>query len=390
MKKIIYIILAVLTIAGVSSCKDQDDIYQQWVKKGGYIYPEKSTGLEAYDGYNRIKLVWAYPKDPSVTSAKVTWLNGAKSLNVNYADFAGKDTIVVNIDSLEERSYTFEVTNYDAEGNKSMTTEITASPYAENWLLTHSEREIISSEVQSDGSALVKTGYGTDEMIATRFRYINNAGDTVNLAQTLNVNSASVSLPDAAPGKKFEYSSSFCPTDGLDTLWNAWRRSPTPIAGKLYTRNWVATCNTPATRPTSNLFDGIIGNNVDYAWWSNSNTFPKILVIDTQKDTYMLNKIILYQNESGAYTYRTNNNVEVYWGNQPFDPNAGSGYATTDPFKNALYSGSTVFWNGTSHATFSTADMINARYIAIVFLNSRRNGNALFEVEAYGYDSSIE
>lgn len=389
MKKFIYIILAVLTIAGVSSCKDQDDIYQQWVKKGGYTYPEKSTDLKAYDGYNRIKLQWAYPKDPSVTSAKITWANGTKSLDVNYSDYVGKDTIVIYIDNLEERSYTFDIVNFDAAGNKSMTTEITTSPYAENWLLTHSEREIISADVQSDGSALVKTGFGTDEMIATRFRYLNNAGDTITLTETLPAASSTISFPDAAPGKKFEYSSSYCPAEGLDTIWNAWRRSPNPIAGKLDCSGWVATCNTVATRPTSNLFDGVIGSDVNHAWWSyDMTTFPKILVIDTQSSTYMINKLLLYQNEAGGYTYRTNYNVEVYFGNQLFDINAGTDYANTDPFKNAVYSKSLVFWNGTSWAGVWLPEMENVRYIAIVFKDSRRNGNALFEVEAYGYDTS--
>ena len=385
--------LVILALAGMSACTNQDDIYKQWVHPAGLDYPEKSNHLAAYSGHNRIKLTWAYPKDPSVVSAKIFWENRLKSMALNYADYAGQDSVSVIIDNLDERSYSFEIENYDASGNVSMVTALSALPYAEVWLSNHAEREIKSAEITTGSAATIKTGFGTNEMMATKFRYVNTAGDTVELAEQLDPNTASITFPDAVSGKRFEYCSGYCPAQGLDTLWNTWRKSPTPIAGKLNAKGFsvVATEGTAYGSYTPNkIFDGV-RNNLSYMWWARYGNFPKILAIDTGKDTYMFNKFILWQSETvGGYNYRTNNNVSIYFGNEPFDPNAGAGYATTAPFANALLTKSTVFWNGTTNWTGTIPEYVNARYIAIVFANSRRNGNALFEVELFGYDNAPE
>ncbi|MDD6437523.1 MAG: DUF4998 domain-containing protein [Prevotella sp.] len=384
MKPKIYIMAMALLCLVVASCKDQKDIYQEWVKKGGYIYPEKANDLGFMRGYNRMLLQWQYPKDPSVTHATVYWTNRTDSLNIDYKDYAGKDTVNLVIDGLTERAYTFEVVNYDRDGNTSMVSEITATPYAENWLATHAEREIFSAEIVGD-HALIQTGFGTDEMVKTQYRYVNAEGDTIYLDKPQDTKTASVELPGAAPGKRFQFRSAFCPANGIDTIWNSWRSSPTPIAGKLDPEGWTATATTGITLgayPTKNIFDGYY--DIKHAWWSNNKTYPKIVVIDTHKDSYMINKIAVYQ--GSAYTYRSGG-VVFYFGNEPFNPDAGANYAETAPFKNALFSKSIGLYWGTSTIWCVAPTFYNCRYIAIVFTSTKRNGSVIFEAETYGYDS---
>lgn len=371
-----------------ASCKDQSDIYQEWVKKGGYVYPEKANGMEYNRGYNRMLLKWEYPLDPSVTHATVYWTNRTDSVVVNYKDYEGKDTVTLLIDSLKEKAYTFEVVNYDRNGNTSMVTEITATPYAESWLSTHAEREIKSAEV-SGNQAVVKTGFGTDEMIATQYRYINTKGDTVYLPELQNITEQSVNLPDAVSGKRFQYRSAYCPSDGIDTIWNSWRSSPNPIAGKLSTAGWTATATDGITNggyTTSHIFDGHY-NDIGHAWWSKNGTWPKIVVIDTHKDSYYINKIAIYQGSS--YTYRSSG-VVIYYGNEPFNPNVGSGYAEDPAYKNALWHGSYGLYWSTNPIWSVAPTFLNCRYIAIVFTGTKRNGSVIFEAEAYGYDSKAD
>ena len=137
MKNYFKILIAILAVGSFSACTDQDDIYKQWVKPGGYIYPEKSTGLVSQIGNNRVLLQWAAPIDPSVEKGIITWSNGDESMEINYADYAGQDSIRVSIGGLKEKTYTFNITNYDKDGNKSITSEITAAPYDKIWLATH-------------------------------------------------------------------------------------------------------------------------------------------------------------------------------------------------------------------------------------------------------------
>ena len=100
MKKSLYILLALFIGAGLYSCKNQDDVYQEFVKKGGYVYPQKTNGLVIYSGYKRIKLVWDAPKDPSVRTAKVFWNNKTEVRDIDYANFTG-DRIELLVDGLE-------------------------------------------------------------------------------------------------------------------------------------------------------------------------------------------------------------------------------------------------------------------------------------------------
>jgi hypothetical protein len=398
MKKNAFLLIAFLVAVCVSSCKNQDDIYMEFVKKGGYVYPEMTNDLKAFRGYKRVKLVWKAPKDPSVTSAKVYWNNKAEVKEINYASFTG-NKIEIIIDKLEERSYTFELINFDSKGNQSMPTEITVSPYAENWLLTHAERSVVSAEIIGS-SAEVVMSFGTDEMIATRFRYIDINGKIVELGETMDVNNNKVSFPDAATGRRFQFSSSYCPADGLDTIWNDWIRSPAAIAGLLDCKSWNVMVTDgqiwSSSFMPSEVVDGII--NRDNRWVSAQGTlaavFPKIMVIDSQKDSYYINKVSLYQDQA-TVNRRFANSVEMYWGNVPFDPDAGNDYANSPGFADAIAKGnwlSTTFWFSTATWTRTWSEMQNFQYFAIVWKNSRSGSGwiDLWEIEFYGYDADAE
>ncbi|MGV8138583.1 MAG: DUF4998 domain-containing protein [Mangrovibacterium sp.] len=396
MKINLYILLALCIGTGLHSCKNQDDIYQEFVKKGGYVYPQKTNGLAVYSGYKRIKLTWSAPKDPSVRTAKVYWNNKTEVKDIDYASYTG-DRIELDIDGLEERSYTFNLVNFDSNGNQSMMTETTASPYAENWLMMHAERTVSSAQVNGTAADLVMS-YGTDEMIETRFRYVSKNGETVVHTQTMDAISNKISLPDAVSGKRFEFSSSYCPAEGLDTIWNDWTRSTYPISGLLDCKSWGVdvTANQiwDGNFLPTNVLDGI--NDRNHRWCSAQGTqaavFPKIMVVDTKKDSYSINKFILYQDPTST-SKRYANSVEIYWGNEPFDPNAGTDYATSPGFAKAIVNNTyltTTFYFGTASWARSWADMQKFRYMAIVWKNSRSASGwiDLWEIEFYGYDAA--
>lgn len=400
MKKYIYLLLTLVLVVCVSSCKDQDEIYKEFVKKGGYVYPEKTNELKAIRGHNRIKLTWRMPKDPSVKTAKLYWNNKTKVMDIDYSAFSG-DIAEVIVDNLEERSHTFELINFDTDGNKSMTSEITEAPYADNWLLTHSERAAYTAEIVGTAAELVM-GFGTDEMIATRFRYIDTNGDLIMLEETMGANTNKILLPNAVSGKKYEYSSSYSPAGGLDTIWSKnWVKSPTPISGKLDCKSWNVTVTTGQIWDNSFLpskaVDGVIDRN--YRWCSAqggalANVFPKIMVVDNQKDSYYINKVSLYQDQA-TYNRRYGNSVEMYWGNEPFDPDAGTDYANSPGFADAIAKGNwqtTTFWFSTATWTRTWSQMQEFQYFAIVWKNSRSRSGwiDLWEIEFYGYDSEAE
>jgi hypothetical protein len=396
MKKSLYILLALFIGAGLYSCKNQDDVYQEFVQKGGFVYPQKTNRLTIFSGYKRIKLVWDAPKDPSVRTAKIFWNNRTAVRDIDYATFTG-DRIELYVDGLEERSYTFQLVNFDSKGNQSMVSEITAAPYAENWLMMHAERTVSSAQVVGPAADLVMS-FGTNEMIATRFRYVNTNGETVVHDQTMNAASNKISLPGAVSGKRFEFSSSYCPANGLDTIWTGWTKSTNPISGLLDRKSWGVEVTADqiwdGTFLPSEVFDGVIdrSNRWVSAQGTLANVFPKIMAVDMNKDSYYINKVAFYQDQA-TLNRRFGNSVEIYWGNEPFDPNAGTEYATSPGFAAAIAKNTfltTTFYFSTATWTKSWPDMQHFRYLAIVWKNSRSSSGwiDLWEMEFYGYDAT--
>lgn len=138
MNKIAFNILTVPVLAVLAvSCGGQDEIYKEWVKKGGYDYPAKAINLSSVIGYQNVIVNWEKPMDPAVRTATLFWDNYAKSIDVDYADYPdGK--VSIEVGELEDRSYTFDIVNYDDVGNKSLAAEITVSPYGDGWMVSRS------------------------------------------------------------------------------------------------------------------------------------------------------------------------------------------------------------------------------------------------------------
>lgn len=393
----ILIFVSLIIALGFTSCKDQDEIYKEWVIPGGIVYPEKTNGLTGYAGHNRVMLKWVAPKDPSVEKAVISWNSGDQSMEINYADYAGQDTIKVYIPELEERSYTFSIKNYDDKGNISMTSEVSKAPYAANWLASCSERSIESAEVLN-GIGYVQTGFTTDNMVYTEYRYVNSAGETVLLDEK-QVNDRTVQLPDAKPGTRLEYRSYYVPTEGLDTICNEWRKYSKPISGLLDKKQpgyeFLATAtDTRGGYSPMGIFDGIDNNNTG-SWRSGNTTYPKFVFIDLQKDTYLVNRIYVvgavYPSPIGF-----NKTIELFWGMEPFtDAKLGdANYASLPAFANAKAAGNYMWaqnqWAGGFHGVDAKFSFTNVRYACVVFLDYRSGTNNITEAYVYGYDTAAE
>ena len=314
------IFAATFALAALVSCTSQDDIYKEFVKDGGLIYPAKAADVKSETGFNKVTLFWPVPKDPSVRSARIYWDNKTDSIDLNYSDFT--DTVSVKIVNLDDRSYTFTIVNFDKFGNKSMESDLTATPYGKNWLSTHEERQFKHAWV--DGTtATVQLTESTSEMVATKFRYKNLDGEWVEFGPRMTPREVNFKLTNAMRGKYFEFSSGFLPSDGRDTAWMEWTKSSYPIVYPLDTKDWTVTATTGGTMEENTpdkIFDGIADAN--HRWHSTAgNNFPKILSIDTNCEA---GKEPTYKTFSMArnpiMSYRYIFNFQIFTGNEPFNP----------------------------------------------------------------------
>ena len=390
MRKNIFVGLLISSAAFLlASCGGQDEIYKEWIKEGGYDYPAKAINMTSLQGYQKVTLMWEKPMDPAVKRAILYWDNYAKSRDVNYDDFAdGKVTIVV--DSLEDRSYTFDVVNFDADENKSLPAELTVSPYGDSWLISRSERTVVSAIMDGDDAKIEMTK-ATDEMVATRFRYKDATGAWVDFKTLLKPGTNEITLPGALKGKRFEYSSAFCPSYGRDTVWRPWTISNDGISYKINGSRWNFTVTNGqffGINTVDKIFDGKYDRSA-YSWHSskadyNKLVFPKIISVDTRASSgeeFAFTRFTFYENNTAA-SLRYIKDYLVYVGSTPFDPN-DTEYQIN--FGIPFLSG-TLSIADSQHAVVASTGA-TGRYIAIVFPNSWSSDGYidLWELEPYGY-----
>ena len=384
------ILLTVGVAVALSSCGGQDEIYKEWVKKGGYDYPAKAVNLSSVIGYKSVIINWEKPMDPAVTTATLFWDNYASSQSIDYADYSdGK--VSMEVGNLEDRSYTFDIVNYDAVGNKSLAAEITVSPYGDSWMVSRSERTVTSSRMDGRDAKIVMSK-ATDEMVATRFRYKNLQDEWVECETVLKPGENEVTFPNALKGKRFEYSSSFCPAAGKDTVWSHWTKSVDGISYALDGKRW----NVAVTKNQYfgiNVADNIFDGNKDlsaFSWHSSKsdatkNIFPKILSVDTQKafgEEYSFTRYEFYEHPDQP-TLRYIKDIVIYVGSTYYDPDDNdylNHYGI--PFIG------TQFSTEGKVSTASATQGASGRYFSIVFKNSWNTKDGfidLWELVPYGY-----
>ena len=391
MNKIISrIIFAFALLLAASSCYKQDDVYKEFVVSGGYIYPAKPVNLTYVPGYKRVVLKWDRPYDPAVKTAKVFWENYTDSMSVDYAQFPdGK--AYVSIENLQERSYTFDVVDYDSQKHASLATEITASPYGDFWLSALSERRLKQARLVGD-SATVVVSSATDQMVNTQFRYKDaTSGEMVDVEEPIYPGTDTLYFPHALKGSKFEYRSCFCPPNGADTVWSAWVTTPVAIEYKLPVEAWTveATKNQiNGTNTPDKIFDGITDKSSSrYHSSTNSSyrrNFPKVLAIDTHVadgDAVCISSFEIYEHNT-TQNSRYIKSYRLYSGTEAFDPddenysvNYGEYIAIGELDRlSAMQTGSSVLEKF-------------GRYFALVFLDSYHTYGYidLWEFVPYGY-----
>lgn len=403
MKKNVCFLLLLLIVTGLSSCKDDENEQELTLRS-----IQRPTGVSILPGYKRVKITWETPTDPLISTAKISWNQGAETMEVDYKSFIENNNEVY-IEGLENKSYTFVLINYDDAGNRSLRVEEIASPpYAEEWLETRVERTVSSAEKNGAITSIVMNSSADNELVSTRFRYVNMDGETVVLEQVLSASGTTISLPDAASGKRFEFSSSYRPANGADAVWKEWSESPDPIyeaAPLLDARSWNVTVTDRQIWNLSTDFDPklVVDGIIDRTHrWCSANTspapdvskvFPKIMVIDATK-IHNIEKVSLYQDPTNA-AGRFGKTVEIYWGNTPFDPNVGSSYESSAGFANAITNGAVIkeAWPTTTATwTKKWSELQNFRYFAIVWKDSHAAGGwvDLWEAQFFGYEAAVD
>jgi Domain of unknown function/Domain of unknown function (DUF5013) len=217
MRTLSYIIGCLLLL---SACRKQDD-YKKYIKNGEILYTGKADSLLVHPGRNRVELSWLLIADPKVSRSKIYWNNRRDSAIIDIKRTSGVDTIRFVINNLEERAYSFEVFNFDKDGNISVRTEANGfvyGPLYEDALLS---RAIGNTEMR-DGNAIIPWANidTTGGIIGMELQYTSSdhvLHDTIIRAEP---EMQITTLPDYLSASNFRYRTLYLPDPlAVDTFY---------------------------------------------------------------------------------------------------------------------------------------------------------------------------
>ena len=150
-RKYICGLFAAMAVASFSSCESLDHTQKQWADENETIFVGKLDSLEVRSGMNRVEIVGQTTYIRTAKTCEVVYDD--KKLKFNMADIVGEDGLArMIVDNLEGGNYYFDVTTYDANGNKSLTTEVYGKVYGESDVLMQTPKRITEILPQPDGT----------------------------------------------------------------------------------------------------------------------------------------------------------------------------------------------------------------------------------------------
>ncbi len=178
MKKIKLYLTFIFGIALLfNACQDMEDIHSEYLADGDIIYATKPLGIQTFAGRNRISLKYYLINAVNVNQCIVEWDEGAGSQTVNITPNLPLDSIMFDINGLEERSYIFKIYTVDKNGNRSVKEQTSGASYAEKFEAILTNRPIIGITGGGTIDSLVVTwGTPTEGNTGVEITYNNSEG----------------------------------------------------------------------------------------------------------------------------------------------------------------------------------------------------------------------
>ena len=194
-----------------------DDIYKPFIEDGEIIYSVKVDSILALPGRYRIKIRAGFASAPHVKKVRITWDNGESEQEWDVT--GSNDSVFYDfmIDSLEERSYVFEVYSIDAKGNRSVKTDLFASVYGDKYNALIKNRSVQKVDLTVD-SAMIEMNNPEKGMVGTIFNYTSKGGE--QKSYFLPAEESMAIIKDCDYSVTLNYKSAYLPEpNAIDTFY---------------------------------------------------------------------------------------------------------------------------------------------------------------------------
>lgn len=414
MKKIYQsICISLVSLFIFGSCDDLMDVHKKYIEDGEIIYAQNLDSMVFYAGHNKTYLQFWTLNATNIKSVDLYW--DEDSLITLVTPSPGLDSVMVEVPTIEEKSYTFKVRTTDVFGNHSLWNTGFANSYGDFFIESLNNRLIKGFEIIEDYGK-ISWFPSASNLVRSEIRYI----DLNEQEQIINIPSDQAET--ICPGlinNQFEVRSFFLPeVNSIDTFAVEWE-AMNPLY-RLPRDKWtIKYCNSWQGRPnpegTQNVPKLIFDGKFDTFWHSSWATYdagtnpldpnlrrdppPLTLVIDLgeavdimQIDIYRrLNNnntqtVIAY----GALDDTLITDEDIEWRGETPVPEYASDHAY---FPSYSYSGiKNDRWVELGRCEYSSASNLDtpeknqqvidasllgvkSRYLKLILPNSRSNGN---------------
>ncbi|HBK32132.1 MAG TPA: hypothetical protein DDZ78_11025 [Porphyromonadaceae bacterium] len=212
-KKIFYILFSLFFMA--VSCGKMDDAYKEFIVPEGIVYVQKPTDVDVFSGFKRVKFVWIKPVDPNVVTTRIYWNNYTDSVEFTNPTHADTISYLLNV---PEGFYSFNIKNFDSEGNTSIPVEVQGRAYGDLLLETLSNRLIKDALISQDNLNLIWNAADLyNGSIGQEFSYTDIQGNRKNIF--LPASESNTEISDYKHGTDLSYRTLFlADSTSIDTL----------------------------------------------------------------------------------------------------------------------------------------------------------------------------
>lgn len=189
------------------ACKQQDEMFRQYVQENGIVYPAKANKAIAMTGLMSVNIKWENTTR-TVTSARIWWNNYEDSVIVNITPEI--DTVRQNIE-LPEGIYTFIIRTFDKDENISVPVEVVGKSIGERFISDFFNRQILN--YGSYGGANLTINWDEADVVKGAvycelfYKDINNIEKTIRIPVTETI----TVIEDYKPDTPFKYCTFYKP-----------------------------------------------------------------------------------------------------------------------------------------------------------------------------------
>lgn len=279
-KKAVLLLIIVLSLSG---CRDQDEMFRQYVPKGGVVYPTKAENAIAKSGIGRVYISWPNTT-PSVTKAGIWWNNYGDSVMV--AITTNTDTVTQSID-LPEGIYSFIIKTFDKKGNVSVPVEIIGRSIGEKYMSRFYNRTVFKYTTKGKNSLIIEWDDADISNGALYNEVVYTDSDNIEKTVRISASERITAIENYKQGTAFKYNTIYKPDPKEELEISTSYKEVTDIylmldksIGKViaYSSQW----NADAGQRASNAYDGITNRN---RWHSFNGGYPHFVTIDLGGET---------------------------------------------------------------------------------------------------------